>query len=62
MAINVVDAEIDKHHMLRYMAIAYDVEQDQLAQSTPQTIGKIMERFQRAAVRRVGKLNSSELE
>ncbi|XP_072013895.1 translin-associated factor X-interacting protein 1-like [Amphiura filiformis] len=62
MAINVIDAEIDKHHMLRYLAIAFDVEQDQLAQSTPQTIGNIMLRFQKAAIRRVGKLNSSELE
>ena len=62
MAINVIDAEIDKFHMLRYMSIAYEVEQDQLAQSEPQTLATIIKRFEMSAVRRVGKLNSSDLE
>ncbi|XP_071785996.1 translin-associated factor X-interacting protein 1-like [Asterias amurensis] len=61
MAINVVDAEIDKHHMIAYLACAYDVPHDQLNTATPQPIETIIQRLLKKGVSRFGLLNSSEL-
>ena len=61
MAINVVDAEIDKNHMIEYLARAYNVPNDQLTTATPQPLETVQQRLLKAGVRRIGLLNSSEL-
>ncbi|XP_038076269.1 translin-associated factor X-interacting protein 1-like [Patiria miniata] len=61
MAINVVDAEIDKNHMIEYLARSYDVPNDQLNTATPQAVETVIQRLLKAGVRRIGLLNSSEL-
>ncbi|XP_022094561.1 translin-associated factor X-interacting protein 1-like [Acanthaster planci] len=61
MAINVVDAEIDKTHMIDYLARAFDVPSDQLSTATPQPLETVLQRLLKAGVRRIGLLNSSEL-
>ena len=61
MAVNVVDAAIDKNNMIAYLACAYDVPDDALNTATTQPIETIIQRLLKTGVRRVGLLNSSEL-
>eukprot|EP00057_Strongylocentrotus_purpuratus_P028960 XP_011683434.1 PREDICTED: uncharacterized protein LOC584063 [Strongylocentrotus purpuratus] len=61
MAINVIDAEIDRPHMVQYVCRAFDVPQDQITTAQPTTLDVIVRRLQKSTVRRIGKLNSSEL-
>lgn len=62
MAIAVIDAEIDKANIMFYLTVAYDTEVDKLNQAAPVSLDLICERLQKGPVRRIGKLNSSELE
>ena len=61
MAINVVDAEIDRPHIVQYVSRAFDVPQDQVNTAEPAPLDVIMRRLQKSTVHRIGKLNSSEL-
>ncbi|XP_063951237.1 translin-associated factor X-interacting protein 1-like isoform X1 [Lytechinus pictus] len=61
MAVNVVDAEIDRPHMVQYVCRAFDVPQDQITTAQPTTLDVIVRRLQKSTARRIGKLNSSEL-
>ncbi|XP_071495928.1 translin-associated factor X-interacting protein 1-like [Diadema antillarum] len=61
MAINVVDAEIDRPHIVQYVCRAFDVPQDQITTAEPVPLDVIVRRLQKSTVRRIGKLNSSEL-
>lgn len=61
MAINVVDAEIDRSHMVQYVSRAFDVPQDQFQTAQPTPLDVIVRRFQKSTIRRIGKINTSEL-
>lgn len=62
MAIAVIDAEIDKANIMFYLTIAYDTDVESLNQAEPVSLDVICQRMLRGPVRRIGKLNSSELE
>lgn len=62
MAIAVIDAEIDKANIMFYLTIAYDTDVETLNKAEPVSLDVICQRLQRGPVRRIGKLNSSELE
>ncbi|XP_033125357.1 translin-associated factor X-interacting protein 1-like isoform X2 [Anneissia japonica] len=61
IAIAVVDAEIDKVSLLSYLSRAFNLHKDLLNDAEPQPIDVILKRLSTGAVRRIGKLNTSDM-
>ncbi|XP_071958609.1 translin-associated factor X-interacting protein 1-like [Antedon mediterranea] len=61
IAIAVVDAEIDKTSLRSYLARAYNVSKDLINDAEPEHIDVILKRLSTGAVRRIGKLNTSDM-